>query len=198
MQTAILVRHGESWFSVEGKVNGDPTADRGLTEAGRDQAAALGVLIRDDPIDLCVVTEFARTQETADIALAGREVPRLVVPELNDIRFGLFEGGAFADYIRWARSHGPTEDAPGGGESRVNAARRFVSGYRKVLERRETTVLVVAHGLPIRYVLGALMELDPVAKVDPVEHAEPFRVSAAQLERAVERLEAWTRNPVFA
>jgi probable phosphoglycerate mutase len=198
MDTAILVRHGESWFSVEGKVNGDPSADRGLTEAGREQAAALGVLIRDDPIELCVVTEFPRAQETADIALAGSDVPRLIVPELNDIRFGFFEGGAFTEYIRWAHSHGPSEDAPGDGESRVDAARRFVAGYKEVLERPEPTVLVVGHGLPIRYVLSALVELDPVAKVDPVEHAEPFRVSAAQLERAVERLEAWTENPVFA
>jgi broad specificity phosphatase PhoE len=198
METAILVRHGESWFSIEGRVNGDPSVDRGLTEAGREQAAALGILIRDDPIDLCVITEFKRTHETAQIALAGRDVPRLVLPELDDIRFGRFESGAFTEYIRWAHSHGPTEEAPGGGESRVDAARRFVAGYRQVLERPEATVLVIGHGLPLRYVLSALVELDPVAKVDPVEHAEPFRVSAAQLERAVERLEAWTENPVFA
>jgi broad specificity phosphatase PhoE len=144
------------------------------------------------------VSEFARTQETADLALAGRNVPRLVLPELNDIRFGSFEGGTFEEYISWARSHGPAEDCPGGGESRVDAARRFVAGYRKLLARPEPNLLAIGHGLPIRYVLSALVELDPVAKVDPVEHAEPFRVSAAQLERAVERLEAWIRNPVFA
>jgi broad specificity phosphatase PhoE len=198
VRTAILARHGESRFSVLGKVNGDPSADSGLTEAGREQATALGTLIRDDPIDLCVVTEFARTQETADLALAGRDVPRLVVPELNDIRFGSFEGGSFEQYVRWAHSHGPAEDGPGGGESRVDAARRFVAGYRKLLARPEANLLVIGHGLPIRYLLSALVELDPVAKVDPVEHAEPFRISAAQLEQAIERLEAWTENPVFA
>ena len=198
MERAILVRHAESEFGVRNLVNGDPAVDNRLTEAGRDQAAALGVLVRDDPVDLCVVTEFGRTQETADIALAGRNVPRLVVHELNDIGFGGFEGRSFDEYVRWAHSHGPLEDCPGGGESRVDAARRFVAGYRRLLERPETHLLAVAHGLPIRYVLGALVELDPVAKVDPVEHAEPFRVSAAQLERAVDRLDAWTRNPVFA
>jgi alpha-ribazole phosphatase len=198
MKTAILARHAESEFSVRGLVNGDPTAERGLTQAGREQAAALGTLIRDDTIDLCAVTEFARTKETADIALEGRDVPRLVVPELNDIRFGSFEGGSFEEYVRWAHTHGPTEDSPGGGESRVAAASRFIVGYRKLLERPEETLLVIGHGLPIRYVLSALVELDPAAKVDPVEHAEPFRVSAAQLERALQRLEAWTRNPVFA
>ena len=198
MERAILVRHAESEFGVRSLVNGDPSVDNPLTQAGREQAAALGVLIRDDPVDLCVVTEFGRTQETADIALAGRDVPRLVVPELNDIGFGSFEGGSFDAYVRWAHSHGPLEDCPGGGESRVEAARRFVAGYRQVLERPEVHILAVGHGLPIRYVLGALVELDPVAKVDPVEHAEPFRVSYAQLERAVDRLDAWTRNPVFA
>lgn len=198
MERATLARHAESELGARGLVNGDPTVKAGLTELGREQAAALGTLIRDDAIDLCVVTEFARTAETADLALAGRDVPRLVVPELNDIRFGSFEGGSFEEYIRWAHTHGPTEDSPGGGESRVAAASRFIAGYRKLLERPEETLLVIGHGLPIRYVLSALVELDPVAKVDPVEHAEPFRVSAAQLERAVDRLEAWTRNPVFA
>jgi 2,3-bisphosphoglycerate-dependent phosphoglycerate mutase len=198
VRTLILARHAESKFSVRGTVNGDPSIDSGLTDTGREQAAALGVLIRDDPIDLCVVTEFPRTQETADLALAGRDVPRLVVPELNDIRFGSFEGGSFTAYVRWAHTHGPTEDSPGGGESRVVAARRFVAGYRKLLALPDQRLLAVGHGLPIRYLVSALMELDPVAKVDPVEHAEPFRVSAAQLERAVGRLEAWTLNPVFA
>jgi broad specificity phosphatase PhoE len=198
VERAILVRHAESEFGVRDLVNGDPSVDNALTEAGREQAAALGILIRDDPVDLCVVTEFDRTQETADLALAGRNVPRLVIPELNDIRFGSFEGGSFEEYVRWAHSHGPAEDCPGGGESRVDAARRFVAGYRRVLGRPEAHILVVGHGLPIRYVLSAVVELDPVAKVDPVEHAEPFRVSEAQLERAVERLEAWTRDPVFA
>jgi broad specificity phosphatase PhoE len=198
VERAILVRHAESEFGVRDLVNGDPSVDNALTEAGREQAAALGILIRDDPVDLCVLTEFDRTQETADLALAGRNVPRLVIPELNDIRFGSFEGGSFEEYVRWAHSHGPAEDCPGGGESRVDAARRFVAGYRRVLGRPEAHILVVGHGLPIRYVLSAVVELDPVAKVDPVEHAEPFRVSEAQLERAVERLEAWTRDPVFA
>jgi broad specificity phosphatase PhoE len=198
VRTLILARHAESEFSLRGTVNGDPSVDTGLTATGREQAAALGVLIRDDPIDLCVVTEFPRTHETANLALAGREVPRLALPELNDIRFGSFEGGSFTEYVRWAHTHGPTEDSPGGGESRVDAARRFVAGYRKLLVRPEQYLLAVGHGLPIRYLLSALMELDPVAKVDPVEHAEPFRVSATQLERAVGRLDAWTQNPVFA
>lgn len=197
METAVLVRHAESVFSVDETVNGDPAVPGGLTEAGREQAQALGVLLRDDPIELCVVTELGRTHETADLALAGREVPRLVVPELNDIRFGSFEGTKLPEYRRWAHSHGPSDDCPGGGESRVDAARRFVAGYRRVLARPEPNVLVIGHGLPVRYVLSALVEQNPSAKVAPVEYAEPFRFTGSQLERAVNRLEAWCEDPVF-
>jgi broad specificity phosphatase PhoE len=199
VQTVILARHAESEFSVRHTVNGDPVIAGGaLTENGREQALALGELLSDDPIQLAVTSEFARTRETTDLALAGREVPRLVVPELNDIRFGSFEGKTLAEYRRWAWNAGPSEACPGGGESRALAAQRFGRGFRVVLERPESLALVVTHALPIRYVLSALLEQDPAAIVEPVAYAEPHRFSAAQLERAVERLERWSAAPVFS
>lgn len=180
-------------------MNGDPRVVGGaLTAAGREQALALGDLLADDAIDLCVTSEFARVRETADIALAGRDVPRLVLPELNDIAFGRFEGGPLEEYQLWAHAHGPADDCPGGGESRVDAAGRYAAAFRRLLARPEKTILVVAHALPIRYLLSALIEQNPSAIVEPVSHAEPHRFSAAQLARATERLESWCRNPVFA
>ena len=199
MERVILARHGESEFSASGMVNGDPAVGGGaVTERGREEARALGMLLADDPIDLCVTSEFARTRETADLALAGRDVPRLVLPELNDIRFGRFEGRLLDEYREWAHAAGPGDECPGGGESRSAAAARFATAYRQLLARPEETILVVAHALPIRYALSALMEADPAAVVEPVQHAEPHRMSAPQLQRVAERLETWCENPVFA
>jgi broad specificity phosphatase PhoE len=199
VKTVILARHAESEFSVLGSCNGDPSvAGGGLTEIGRRQARALGALLSDDPVELGVTSAFARTRETAELALAGREVPIVAVPELNDIRFGRFEGKLLSEYRGWASTAGPADACPGGGESRASAAGRFALGFRTVLERPETLALVVAHALPIRYVLGALLEQDPSAIVEPVQYAEPHRFSAGQVERAVERLERWAAAPVFA
>lgn len=199
MQTLILARHAESEFSVRGSVNGDPTVAGGeLTEAGREQARALGELLEDDPLELAVTSEFLRTRETADLALEGRDVQRLVVPDLNDIRFGSFEGKLLSEYRGWAGTAGPGDACPGGGESRARAAERFARGFRVVLARPEGLALVVTHALPIRYVLSALLEQDPTAIVEPVAYAEPHRFSAAQLERAVARLEGWCAAPVFS
>jgi broad specificity phosphatase PhoE len=198
VETVILVRHAESRFSVTGTCNGDPRACEGLTDAGRGQARALGQLLADDPVEVCAVTEFRRTAETADVALRGRNVPRIVVPELNDIRFGRWEGAALEEYRVWAHSAAPGDACPGGGESRAEAAARFAAGYRSVLERPERVRHHEQHALPIRYVLGAVVERDPAALVEPVALAEPTRFRADQVERAVERLERWSRAPAWA
>lgn len=199
MERVILARHGESEFSVRRLVSGDPTlSGGGLTEAGREQARDLGRLLAGEHIDLCVTSEFRRTQETADLALAGRDVPRLALRDLNDIQVGEYEGRTLDEYRAWVRAHGPSDPSPGGGESRAAVAARYARALRTLLERSEPTILVVAHSLPIRYVLLAASERDPTAVVDLVEYAVPHSFSREDIERVVARLEAWCASPVFA
>jgi broad specificity phosphatase PhoE len=195
VERVLLARHGESQASVEGLTNGDPLREIALTELGKAQARALGERLASTAIDLCAVSEFLRAQETADVALAGREVPRLVIPELNDIRFGQYEGGALADYRAWARSHGPLEEVPGGGESRAETVRRYAEAFRQLLARPERVILVVAHSLPIRYVLDAADGSVPAPAVGQIPYAEPFELDEASLRRATEVLERWCGAP---
>ena len=198
MKAVVLARHGESELSVVGRTNGDPGTVCALTEAGREQARRLGKLLADDELGLCVVSEFQRAQETADLALEGRSVPRVVLPELNDIRFGDYEGRLLTEYRAWAHSHGPEEPAPGGGDSRAETVRRYIQAYRTILARPEETILVVAHGLPVRYVLDAVAGRNPAAAVAQVPYAEPFTLTREELESAVSRLEAWARQPAWS
>jgi broad specificity phosphatase PhoE len=197
VEQAILARHAESEYSVRAAVSGDPAVAVRLTAEGRRQARRLGEALRDEPVELCVVSEFARVAETADLALAGRDVPRLVVPELNDPRAGAFEGGPLEEYRAWAHSHASADEPPGGGESRAALVRRYARGFRAVLERPERLVLVVGHSLPFAYVLGALEGRAPARTVPLVEYVRVYRLSAGELEGAIERLEAWCAAPTW-
>jgi broad specificity phosphatase PhoE len=197
VERVVLARHGESELSVVGRTNGDPTLAVALTEAGREQARQLGRDLADEQVDLCVTSEFLRAQETADLALEGREVPRLVLAELNDIRFGEFEGRLLTEYRAWAHSHGPAEPVPGGGDSRAQTVSRYTVAYGQLLDRPEPSILVVAHGLPVRYVLDAVEGRNPAAAIAQVPYAEPFRLGAGELRMAVARLAAWADNPVW-
>jgi broad specificity phosphatase PhoE len=197
VEGVLLTRHAESEFSVRGLTNGDPELEVALTERGREQARLLGRHLAETEIDLCAVSEFQRAQETAGLALEGRDVPRIVVPELNDIRFGEFEGRLLADYRAWARAHGP-EDAVSGGESRAESVRRYIAGFRKILARTEATILVVAHSLPIRYALNAAAGGSPKPAMEQVPYAEALPLSAAELTQAVEHLETWSLAPAWS
>jgi broad specificity phosphatase PhoE len=195
VERAILTRHAESSFSAKNLLNGDPYRWNPLTRAGRKQAKRLGELIREEPIDLAVTTRFPRTRETADVALGDRPIPRLVIPELDDVNVGEFEGKPVEEYRQWQLQHGPA-DAPPGGESRVEAIQRYIKGYRTVLAREEPVVLVVAHGLPITAVLLALKGEDIPLTLQGVqaEYATPHRVTTDELTIALRNLREWIRR----
>ena len=198
MEVLFLARHGASEYSVRGLMNGDPRTAVRLTELGRREARALGERLAGEPIELCVTSEFGRTIETADLALAGRGVPRLVVPELNDVRVGDFEGRTLAEYREWAHAQEPLAVPPGGDESRAATVERYVRGFERVLARPETHVLVVAHGLPIRYVVNAARGLGPTPIVEQIEHATAYPLRGAEVVAALEALRAWAAKPSWA
>jgi broad specificity phosphatase PhoE len=197
MERALFVRHGESEFSVKQLVNGDPRVACSLTELGRQQAEQLGERLVGEPLDICVVTEFPRTLETADIVLEDRDVPRLVVPELNDPYYGAFEGGSLRDYRVWAASHGPEDAPPGGGETRLAIAKRYLRGFEIVLARSEELILVICHSLPIAFALASADGRGPRAKMPIITYAEPHVLHREGLELAIKRLSKWTKNPVY-
>jgi broad specificity phosphatase PhoE len=192
VERLIVARHGESEYSARGLLNGDPSRRCPLTAIGRRQALRLGELLREERIDLCVTSAFERTRETADLALAGRQILRLVVAELNDHPAGEFEGSAIAEYLVWAHASPSDDPIPGASESRLDALRRFARGYRLVLERPEPTVLSILHSLPISYLVSGPLQCLPL-----LAHAEPVPLTAAEMLAAVERLERWAASPTW-
>jgi 2,3-bisphosphoglycerate-dependent phosphoglycerate mutase len=202
METAIFARHGESTASAAGIVNGDPSVDVRLTEAGRVEARALGRDLAGTPVDLCVTTEFERTAETADLALEDRRppVPRLVVAELNDITLGNFEGETIEEYRAWLQANGPMARIPGGGESRAEVVARYARGLKRLVERPEPVILAVVHALTVAYAqAGAARAPLPLTLAEHhVSYATPYRLSNEQLSRAVLHLEDFGNDPATA
>lgn len=196
MRILLAARHGESVLSAQRIANGDPGIACPLTDAGRAQARALGDALAGEPIELCAVTEFERVRETAELALAGRDVPFLVVPELNDPRVGEFEGRPADEYLRWIWPRGPLE-APPGGEHRAELAARYARGLRSLLERPEATILHVGHAHPIAYLRDALAGSGPRSRIEAVPYAEVLRIDHGRLAGAVDVLEAWAASPAF-
>jgi broad specificity phosphatase PhoE len=195
MERVILARHGESDYSLDGRLNGDPSVACGLTSAGLAQARRLGAALAGVELDLCLTSAFERTRLTACEALRGRQIPSDVVAGFNDPVYGRYEGAGIEEYRTWAASAPSDEPAPGGGESRRQLVRRYACAYRDLLGRTEAAVLLVAHSLPISYVLAALRGQPPRPRAALVEYATPHPLERDSLAGAVAVLEAWLDAP---
>ena len=197
MERALLVRHAESVFSAQGLATGRVDVRCPLSERGEAQARALAEDLGREAIDLCVTSELERTRQTADLALADRAVPRIVLAELNDALYGRYEGGPLDAYLAWAHANDSAAEPPGGGERRQTLVARYADGFRRIVERPERAILVVTHSLPIAYVLMALAGRDPARHVPIVEYAMPHAISGRELAQVVARLDEWCAAPTW-
>jgi broad specificity phosphatase PhoE len=168
-----------------------------LTERGVREAVALGEALKQDQLDLCITSEFQRARETADLALEGRDVPRLVDGRLNDPLLGRYEGVYIDEYRTWASSVASSATPEGGGESRLAIVQRYTHAFRDLLSRPEDTILVVCHSLPGSYALGAREGTPPGVRVPLAKHAVPYRFTAGELDAATTLLERWSASPTW-
>ena len=190
MRLFVLVRHGQSELNASRRVNGDPAVRVALTEQGEAEARALSVQLAGIALDLCLHTRFGRTQQTAAIALAGRDVPVEVEPLLDDIDVGELEGESIETYRAWKRGRGRTDAFPGG-ESLDAAALRYADAYERLLERSQQRILVVSHEIPVRYAVNAAAGSDELdGPAHEIRNCVPHLFDEDGLARAVARIRA--------
>jgi broad specificity phosphatase PhoE len=187
----LLARHAHSVLNLEQRVNGDPSVDVPLTEQGREEARLLGAQIAHLELELCVHSRFPRTRETAELAMAGRDVPLEVEPLLDDLNIGELEGWEIVRYREVKRSLGRDRPFPGG-ESLDDGARRYALAFRRLVERATGRVLVVCHEIPVRYALNGAAGSDSLdgPPFHEIPNAVPFLFEGDALARAAERIEA--------
>ena len=181
-----LVRHGQTDYNVARQLNGDPGVPIALNATGLAQVAALRPRVAALPIDRGVCTRFPRTRQTLGILLEGRDVPRDVCQDLDDVLLGELEGRPVAEYRAWRRENGP-DAAPPGGESRLEVLARYVRGFEWVLGREGRLPLVVTHDIPIRFLRNAIAGDDPIdGPVRSIDNASLLVVGEEQMRHGLD------------
>jgi 2,3-bisphosphoglycerate-dependent phosphoglycerate mutase len=90
-----VLRHARTSYSARHWANGRPELAVPLDPHGQDQCpAARGTPPLDD-IDTCVVSQFSRATQTAQLLRSGRPVPLVVDERLDEIDYGEYDGGPF-------------------------------------------------------------------------------------------------------
>lgn len=164
MSTVLLVRHGESTWNRQGRVQG--WAATTLTDRGRDQARTLAAHLQERyAVDRVIASDLLRAQETArEIAGTVGVEPSFCAGwrerDFGDLQ-GLHSETMFERHPQHSLDdvgYAAAEERPAGGESLLDTRERVLrawSDLRASLPRDETAV-VVTHSGPIYLLLGHL------------------------------------------
>ena len=147
MTTLLLVRHGETDWNADGRLQGH--TDRPLSDHGRRQAQQLAEQLEGEQIEAIYSSDLARARETAEIVGGRLGLPVELDPDLREKDWGTWEGLTAVERDR-------TEFV---GESTDAHQQRILAALRRISERHpgDARVLVVTHGGSMRRVQVAAM-----------------------------------------
>jgi probable phosphoglycerate mutase len=174
--TVVLVRHGETEWNREGRIQGWAPVD--LNDRGRDQARRTGAALASEyDVDRIVASDLDRTRETARLLRRALGLDHDAVSFEAGWRerdFGVYQGfdyrALFEGFPQFAvdpSGAAAAREVPEGGESMLTARDRTLDAWgrlRRSLAPGET-VLVVTHGGPLYLLLAHLRGQDVVTAI---------------------------------
>jgi probable phosphoglycerate mutase len=150
--TTYVLRHGQTDYSNQHIVNGDPARAIPLNKEGVQSCRRPWSALPLHRVRTWLASEFPRARQTASL-LTPVPAPNLVVDaRLNELDYGKFEGGPFLEYASWLDAHGGSQRPLGARESQRDGIRRMLSGVHAALEYPGPRVLV-SHGLLVSVLL---------------------------------------------
>jgi probable phosphoglycerate mutase len=162
----VLVRHGDTEWSVAGKHTG--RTDAPLTAQGRNEALRVGVALRRWQFARVLTSPLSRARETCRLAGLGERAEER--DELLEWDYGAYEGRTTAEIRRerpgwtlWDDGviDGETVEQVGARADRVIAELRMAGGASAVFAHGHVLRVLTARWLGLRPAAGALFALDP-------------------------------------
>ncbi|NLC72358.1 MAG: histidine phosphatase family protein [Ruminococcaceae bacterium] len=187
-----LARHGESEGNLRDIFYGH--LDLPLTEKGKQDAKIVGEKLSDIEIAHCYTSPLCRASETAEIALAGRDVPITVCDDFIEQHMGEYEGIPFealyakmGDEIFEMLRKWPDVILPGG-ETFFDVKCRVENSIGEIVKKGEDS-LIVAHFGSLSAIFSCLLALpNAVTGVFSFDHG---CISCIEID------EKWTRLLFF-
>lgn len=171
-----IIRHGETEFNKQNIVQGSGV-DTELNETGHQQAAHFFAAYKHIPFDVVYTSALQRTHQSVKGFLASG-LKHIVLPELNEISWGVFEGKQQTEsqrHIYWQMinqwNKGELDSKIEQGESPLELQQR----QQKVIEllRNNTTdqnILICMHGRALKSLLCLLLN-KPLTEMEHFQHS---------------------------
>lgn len=159
MTTFFIVRHGETEWNIQGRVQGH--GDSPLTVNGELQAKKVADKLRSIHFDLAFSSDLLRAKRTAEIIAKEHNLEVATTELLREKNFGTYEGASYAAFRAFDNlfeTLNETEKFTFKGhesiESDEEIVGRFITFLRETaLTHLDKTILVGTHGAMMRVLL---------------------------------------------
>ncbi len=161
----FCVRHGETFYNLAGRIQGQ--SDSELSPLGQRQCQAVAEALGTLAVDAIIASPLRRAFDSAQRVADKLKVPVQVDPRLMEIHAGIFQGLCWdeidrrfpAEAARW-RSQDPDYRIPEG-ESRRDLMDRARDAFCAIREAGYRQAIVVAHGGSLSAAFKAHLEIPP-------------------------------------
>jgi len=187
----ILVRHGETIWNAEGRVQGQ--GDSPLTVRGMAQAKAVGKRLQHERFTALYASHLGRVIDTARqiAAVTGHAIT--IDERLQERAYGIFEGLTHAEamanhgaiYQEYKTNFSPDFAIPQA-ESIQQMLTRGQAVFQELAERHPgERIVVVSHGSFLRFVLSDILGV-------PLGAKQGFRLANGSLSEVVYEEGEWS------
>lgn len=189
MKRFLLVRHGETNWNREGRIQG--WAQNSLNDAGRRQAEALATYLATEApeVEHIYASDLPRAVETVEILTDETypDVPVTYDAGWRERDFGVFQGydsgSFFQDYPEYAvieRGEKAAQKTPENGESYIEFRERILEQWTTLTATVDAdAVLLVAHGGVIRVIVAAI---EDISMQDAIRDISPANATVTEVE----------------
>ncbi len=195
MQKIYLIRHGQTYFNIEGRIAGQ--IETNLTEIGKKQALDCALNLKNNNVkfDAILCSTLQRAKDTASIIASIIPSPIVENDDCKEFSNGIFEGIKAEDLQKkvfnppyetscfkfengtdlWAAysSFDPKYDTISypEGETKAHARNRFMNAIENYIKENPDiqNLAVVAHGAVIRFLLSKVC---PETLKEKIKNAE--------------------------
>ncbi len=165
MKTIYIVRHGETIWNLEGRIQG--YSDSPLTETGKEQARVTGLFLKSFGIEEIHTSDLGRAVHTATIINNSLNVNIIKNDTLREGNYGILEGEKFKDIpVKFPKVYSKMKDKDlffviPGGESISGYTQRVVSAILSIAKKTEKDkILIVIHGGLLGKILYHVLGID--------------------------------------
>ena len=170
-----IIRHGETDFNKLGIVQGSGI-DSDLNPRGVQQAANFYTFYKEINFQKIYTSALKRTQQSV-LPFIETGKPYQILPELNEISWGIFEGKPQNESERLAYwevvngwKNGNYSAKIEAGESAAEMQARQLPVVQLLKAQKEDCVLIATHGRAMKSLLCTLLNL-PLSAMESFEHS---------------------------